>query len=216
MLSQSRHPLVACSVGLYWGLGHTLTIFLVGFPLLLLKIKLPPLVEAGFEGLVGIVLVALGLSTLIKWRGTILHFHPHRHGDQEHEHLHLHRPEERITYEEASEGGAQHWSRPHIHCHWATGWRPFLVGMVHGLAGSGAVAVLILTTFQTLGSAFYFLILFGVGSLMGMGVTALLIALPLTLAARQAKVLEHAFAVLTGLLSVGLGFYIFGQAIHIL
>ncbi len=210
MVSETNSRFQALRVGIAWGLGHSLTISLVGFPLLLFRLEMPLTVREYLEGLVGIVLVLLGASTLKRWAGKKVHRHPHRHGDWEHEHLHIH-PAGGSGSDSSHDHSVE---RDHSHATWLTGWRPLLVGMIHGLAGSGAVAVLILASCKHLMSAVLFLLLFSVGSLAGMAAIAYMIVLPVSLMASRARLLEKGFAILTGVASIGLGAYLIGSTMH--
>lgn len=138
--------------GLLWGLGHAGILLAVGLSLHLLRIQIPEAWMERGEALVGGMLVLLGFLATREHLGRRLHFHHHRHGEVVHGHFHHH----------AAEPG-------HDHAH---GYRlerqSFLVGMVHGLAGSGALLILAAASTQTLGGVLALLLSFGAGSLIGM------------------------------------------------
>jgi len=157
LVSQTKSIKRSSLFGVFWGLGHTTTLFVVGLLILVFKLAIPPRLALSFEFLVGVMLVALGLDVLRKvWREDP-HIHTHQHEDGvTHTHLHSH----------ADDGG-------HHHQH-----RSFLVGLVHGLAGSSALMLLVLTTVDSVWLGVIFILVFGAGTIVGMLITSTLIALP--------------------------------------
>src|SRR5215211_2271742 len=136
----SEHKSMARSslVGTFWGLGHTASLFAVGFIILLMKISIPEQVKPWMEMPVALMLVALGINTTFRAareRGWRIHTHVHSH-DQvpQHAHIHLH-------------NGDEH---DHEHRLFRLGRRPFVVGFVHGFAGSAALALPALATVPTI------------------------------------------------------------------
>lgn len=169
MVSQHR-SLGRCSlVGICWGLGHTATLFLVGVLVILFKVRIPERLALSMEFAVGIVLVALGASVLSGFLRRRVHAHVHRHGGGRHAHFHSH-------------AGGEH----HDHEHPAARYgRSVLVGMVHGLAGSAALMLLILATIRDPLVALLYIPVFGAGSILGMlGISGLL-GLPFVLTAER-------------------------------
>jgi ABC-type nickel/cobalt efflux system permease component RcnA len=125
IVSEHRNLKWASLVGAFWGLGHTLTLFVVGLLVIGLRLTISPRVALALEFLVAIMLALLGASIL--WRSfgpERLHLHAHNHNPETHVHFHLHGSKE----------------EDHSHPHPFKSMRkPFLVGMVHGLAGSAAL-----------------------------------------------------------------------------
>ena len=120
----------AARLGAWWGLGHATTLVLLGIPLIAFKAALPPWLEAGAEKAVGLVIVFLALRIAWKWLRGDYRSRPHSHAD------HAHDPRRRHLYR----SGGDH---PH---HRLRGPRQaFAIGTLHGLAGTGAVVVLLLT-----------------------------------------------------------------------
>jgi ABC-type nickel/cobalt efflux system permease component RcnA len=161
--------------GAVWGLGHTLTLLLVGGVCLLLRAAISERLAAAFEGAVGFMLLLLGADVLLRMRRRRIHLHVHRHDDGTvHFHAHSHAPEE------------AHDRDHHQHAH-GKGFplRALLVGMVHGLAGSAALLLVTLTTLSSAWLGVAYIAVFGVGSIAGMAVLAAVIALPLRGAARS-------------------------------
>ena len=155
--------------GAVWGLGHTITLLLVGGVCLLLRAAISERLAAALEGAVGVMLLLLGADVLIRMHRRRVHLHVHRHDDGTvHFHAHRHAPEE------------AHDRAHHQHAH-AQGFplRALLVGMVHGLAGSAALLLVTLTTLSSAWLGVAYIAVFGVGSIAGMAVLAAIIALPL-------------------------------------
>jgi ABC-type nickel/cobalt efflux system permease component RcnA len=149
-------------LGLAWGLGHAATLLTLGVPLVLLRRALPASVENVAEVLVGVVIIALALRLLVRWRRGYLHAHAHRHGDRWHAHPHAH---------EAARAGAAH---PHAHEHRhaeALGRTPlaaFGVGLLHGAGGSAAVTLLVVGAVPGRVHALAALALFAAGTIVSM------------------------------------------------
>jgi High-affinity nickel-transport protein len=148
-------------VGLLWGLGHSLSLLLIGGTLAVIERQLPEWCVQALELVVGLLLIALGLQSILRARvdgatGAVL---PHRHGVVHHAH--------KMT--------APHWhlgGRP-----WAIA--PLLIGMVHGLAGSGALAALVIPTLSTGMLRVQYVVLFGLGSTFGMAAVTAFLHFPL-------------------------------------
>ncbi|MBI2442658.1 MAG: sulfite exporter TauE/SafE family protein [Candidatus Levybacteria bacterium] len=181
MLTTSKNPLKAMLVGMFWGIGHTTTLFLVGLIVLVLHVSIPESVNTGLEGLVGIMLIFLGISTLRR-KTQSLHEHEHAHTDGD-KHTHLH---------------ANHTHRHH---------RSFLIGTIHGLAGSGVLMVLVLSTINSVLQGIIYIILFGAGSIAGMSVMSLLFGLPVRYSHRFERI-NQVLHVLLGFVSVGFGGFV--------
>ena len=186
LVSQTKSIKKSSLFGIFWGLGHTTTLFVVGLLILVFKLAIPPRLALSFEFLVGIMLVALGLDVLRKvWRDRS-HIHTHQHEDGvTHTHLHSH----------ADDGG-------HHHQH-----RSFLVGLVHGLAGSSALMLLVLTTVDSVWLGVIFILVFGAGTIVGMLITSTLIALPFKWMSNFAGI-DRILRLAAGVISVGLGIVI--------
>ncbi|MFA6220149.1 MAG: high frequency lysogenization protein HflD [Erythrobacter sp.] len=163
----------AASHGLSWGIGHTLTLLLVSVCALILGQSISPGFERRFELVVGFMLVALGLNLVWRMHRQKMHFHGHVHGgERPHFHGHSHRDE-----------AVDHRRSPHRHIHRLRP-RALFVGMIHGLAGSAALLVVTATQLHSWQSGLLYVVLFGTGSILGMTLLSLAIALPLRLAGR--------------------------------
>jgi sulfite exporter TauE/SafE len=177
LASDAGSPRRSAMVGALWGLGHLFTLFMVGSALIFLRGRVSPRVEWAFELAVALVLIWLGVHTIRKCFAGRFHFHTHEHGGYQHAHLHFHaKSEPEHTHEEhaGAHGDASH------------GPMSVLVGMAHGLAGTGALALLVLTSIPSRVLGIAYLLVFGFGALVGMAMFSALLGMPLSRAARQA------------------------------
>jgi len=185
----------ALANGFSWGFGHALMIGLAGSLAIALRAAVPGRLALAFEFAAGLMLVVLGVAAL---RGALrdrLHVHQHLHDDVAHAHLHFHA---------APHGRGAH--APHRHPHpFRLALRPFLVGSVHGLAGSAALALLVLATVPTALLGCLYLLLFGAGTTAGMMLMSLALGAPLVIARRRALWLSGALRAAAGLGSLGVG-----------
>jgi High-affinity nickel-transport protein len=225
IVSNQRGGMRAAWIGAFWGLGHTLTILVVGAGIIVFNLVIPVRLGLSMELSVAVMLVVLGGMNIAAFLRSmpaasvdpemealehsnpepeaVVHSHPHQHGDFLHSHPHGHEPER----------------HPHPPGPTPLAWldhalgrigvyqylRPLLVGIVHGLAGSAAVALLVLTTIRNSRWAIAYLLLFGVGTIAGM----MLITLGLASTFRAVSKLRQNFAgklaMASGLLSVAFG-----------
>src|SRR5436309_8954613 len=118
--SRGRTARAAARLGTAWGLGHATTLLLFGLPVLLFRSYLPHVVEQSAEALIGVIIVALAVRLLVRWRRGAYHVHLHQHGGRPHLHAHSH----------ARDAGHRH---PHP---LRTPRQAFGIGLVHGTAGS--------------------------------------------------------------------------------
>ncbi len=191
IVSRSRSLLRSALVGLSWGIGHTFTLFAVGFGVLVFKLTIPDRLSLSMEFVVGIILVLLGVPLVRRLVGNRTHIHLHQHGGKRHVHNHSHDN-----------------SPEHTHQHIR---RPLLIGMVHGLAGSGALTVLVLSTMSSVGQGLLFLLLFGVGSILGMLLFSGLISLPFRFTAGRSLRLNLWIQGVAGVISIVFGLFIIWQ-----
>ena len=191
IVSQRRSLWRSSLVGALWGIGHTAALLAAAVVVIGLHAGIPPRLAWGLELGVAVMLVGLGLNLLrTLWAGGTLHHHFHAHGSRAHLHVHLHGADEK-------DGG---------HHHLRTGRRPFFVGLVHGLAGSGALMLAVLATIPSPALALLYVMIFGAGSIAGMVAMSTLFGVPLALVggrfARVELVLRLGAAL--GSLAVGL------------
>ncbi|MEQ1870098.1 MAG: urease accessory protein [Vicinamibacterales bacterium] len=169
----------AARLGAWWGVGHTAALAVVGGALALLDRALPARLEQIFEFGVAVMLLLLGVRALRRaWFPS--------HSDDGHGiHVHLH-------------SGLQ----PHVHVGRHTYMlRPLTIGLVHGLAGSGALTALVMSSLPTGGLRFIYTILFGLASTLGMAIVSGVAGLSIARLTHSRSTLL-AMSVLTGTLSI--------------
>lgn len=184
------------SRGCAWGLGHTITLFFVCGAVILLGANLTSSREAQLEFAVGVMLVVLGSHVLWRlWRDRV-HFHVHQHQDKDpHFHAHSHKNADRAHVDDG-----------HDHSHQKRALSgPLLVGLVHGMAGSAGLLALAAASTQSPSIALGYVLIFGIGSILGMGMLSLMVYWPLRFAENSATVLHRAVIVIAGLVAIGIG-----------
>jgi len=174
LVAGAKNTMKSMVVGAAWGMGHSLALLVAGGTIILLDLRFPPEVSLVLEGAVGVMLILLGVRVFHGLaRGGVLHLHPHGHGDQVHLHPHIHGP---------GEGYSPGDTDPHHH-HVRRAPRPsrmsFMVGMVHGLAGSAGLTLILLPTIPTRAGSLLYLMLFGLGTVCGMALSTLVLSFPL-------------------------------------
>ena len=192
--------------GLTWGLGHSLTLFVLAGAAFLLGSAIPDALAQALEFAVGVMLVVLGGHLLWRlWRSN-LHLHVHQHeGDAPHLHVHSHTGD-----------AAPHARSVHGHGHYYQGvrsrthhqgfrWRTLLVGLMHGMAGSAALLLLAMTKVKDPARGLAYILVFGLGSMVGMAILSAVIAVPLTLSARFITWANRGLQVAIGVCTVCLG-----------
>ncbi|MDT7807777.1 MAG: hypothetical protein QOJ70_1590 [Acidobacteriota bacterium] len=181
-------------VGGLWGVGHTIALIIAGVAVILFHFRIGERTGRMLEFAVGLMLVALGANALRKLaRGGHLHLHVHRHGARAHIHPHIH------------DGSPE--TERHTHHGLGLGPRPLLVGMIHGLAGSAALMLLVLSTISSPLVGLLYIIIFGIGSVGGMMLMSALFGLPVYLTAARFTRVNLAVRGLAGLFSLSLGLF---------
>jgi len=197
LTSRSKSLSAAARLAAAWGLGHTLMLFAVGSVVISLDTVVPEQVARYLELGVGIMLVWLGYDVLSRLIRERIHFHAHRHdGDVTHFHAHSH----------AGEGA--HRRSPHDHRHAGMRSRAFVVGLMHGMAGSAALILLTLGQFDSLWPAFLYMALFAVGTMLGMVLLSVAISLPLQKLAGSLTWAHNALNAVTGSATIGFGIWL--------
>ena len=170
----SEHPSIIRSsfVGAFWGIGHAISLLVAGAAIVFLHIEISGGVGRALEFGVGIMLIALGVNALRKIvRGGQLHMHVHQHGGRLHAHPHVHENRQPDSISN------HHGLKMHR--------RPLIVGMIHGLAGSGALMLLVLSTIHQPLIALAYVVVFGLGATGGMMLMSALVGLPAILTAQR-------------------------------
>jgi high-affinity nickel-transport protein len=183
IVSRERSLRSAAVIGSLWGAGHTLTLLVVGGALLLFNIVIPPRLGLGFELGVALMLILLGVINLRAPR------------PQPHAHPHAHEGGALVQRLDGLLGGLRGYAL----------LRPLLVGLVHGLAGSAAVAILVMGTLKSPLWGLGYLLIFGAGTLAGMLLITLALALPLRLTALRFERFHRSLGLLAGAFSVAFG-----------
>lgn len=180
--------------GIAWGLGHTVTLFVVGGVVLLADVAMPERVALGLELVVGVMLVGLGIDVLVRMWRQRTHFHSHAHDGSAHFHAHRH------------DQAPRHDAVAHAHVHpRGLPVRALVVGLVHGMAGSAALVLLTLSTITSVWLGMGYILLFGLGSIAGMAVLSCAIAVPLRLSADRMAWASQALSGVIGVATIVLG-----------
>ena len=219
IVSRQRSVGTAALIGILWGIGHTLTILVVGGAIILFSLVIPPRIGLTMEFAVALMLILLGalnLTGIMRWvtdsfaggsgREGEIHSHPHSHGDYVHSHPHGHGPP---GHGHAEDETPLAWvDRTFGRLGLYQFLRPLVVGIVHGLAGSAALALLVLTTIRNPMWAFAYLVVFGVGTIAGMMLITAAIALPFAYTVKRFARVNRSLVVASGLLSLGFGLFL--------
>lgn len=168
IVTKRNRLLLAVKDGMYWGLGHTSTIFIIGLLMIVGKMAISEHTFSYFEAAVGLMLIVLGVFRLAKVF----------QNKQPHVHLHDHSDDHRLAYG---------------------------VGLVHGLAGSGTLIVLVMTQLETTLSAMSYLLIFGLGSVVGMLLASGVFSLPFSKRLTSNYTLQIALTLLSSVLCIGFG-----------
>ncbi|HVA84557.1 MAG TPA: hypothetical protein VNF28_06615 [Candidatus Binataceae bacterium] len=231
ILSRERRLAAATRIGVIWGLGHTLTVLAVGGAIVIFKLAVPVRLGLAMEFAVAITLILLGLGTVgalvrriaSRFFGTpppytedsledlpedlrealVVHSHAHTHDGAPHRHPHVHGADGEFHRDHVLGAGAATplaARRPLL--------RSFGIGLIHGLAGSAAIALLVLSAIPEPLWATLYLVIFCVGTIIGMGLITTAIATPLIVAARGMSSLHQRLVTGSGLLSFGFGLFL--------
>jgi high-affinity nickel permease len=215
IVTRQRSAWSAAVIGSLWGIGHTVTITLVGGAIIVFGVVIPPRLGLAMEFSVALMLILLGTLNLagITQRVTAMltpgpdvHAHPHSHSDYVHTHPHGHEPGSHGHTESATPLSRLDRVFGTLGAYQAV--RPLVVGLVHGLAGSAAVALLVLAAIRDPLWAVAYLLLFGVGTVAGMMLITAAIGVPFAYAAARAGTIHRYLGVASGLLSLGFGLFL--------
>jgi ABC-type nickel/cobalt efflux system permease component RcnA len=200
IVSQHKNVWRSAIVGAMWGAGHTASLLIVGAIVLSLRVAIPERVSGWLEFCVALMIIALGISAL--WRAlrksSEVHVHQHSHGGVSHKHVHFH--EKETQHSPAMQTA-------HSHAVARVGWKPVLIGTMHGLAGSGALTLLVLTQISSAWVGLLYLLIFGLGSIAGMLLMSGLIGLPFALTSRNLTSIHHRLQTVAAVLSIAFGFW---------
>lgn len=200
IVSQHRNVFHSALVGALWGIGHTASLLVIGAVVLSLRVAIPQNVSGWLEIGVAIMIIGLGISALRRAlrKNAEVHVHQHSHNGLSHTHVHFHEKETR--HEPAARS-------QHSHVVSRLGWKPVLIGMMHGLAGSGALTLLVLTQIGSPWIGFLYVATFGFGSIVGMLLMSGLIGLPFALASQKLTHFSRGIQTLAAVLSICFGIW---------
>lgn len=205
IVSRQKKIRLATLIGILWGIGHAVTITLVALPIILFSFVIPPRLGLGFEFLVGIMLSVLGLLNITgaSLRITRLYLptiHKHSHlgkNKKHHEHSHLH-------FFDSVNNTLHHLGLFQV-------VRPILIGLIHGLAGSTAIALLILSTIKDPKFASVYLFVFNFGVIFGMMLITTFLGVSAALIKKKSGAIHKHLVFICGILSFIFGLYIMYQ-----
>ncbi len=188
--SQTKKLWRSTLAGVFWGIGHTITLLVMGMIVIGMKGEIPEVWSMSLEFLVGIMLVYLGLSSVLAYRRKKVHVHQHAHGEIIHSHFHTHE----------SCGVHEHEHRD------VSLFRSVLIGFVHGLAGSAAMVLLTMSTVNSVWESCLYILVFGAGTIVGMLFFTTIIGIPFVVSANKFS-LNRALTQATGWISTAFGIY---------
>lgn len=204
LATQNRSVFQTMKQGIVWGFGHTVTLFLFGSIVLILGVVIPERFADALECAVGFMLLGLGIDVFRRMQKERIHFHLHQHDHAiPHFHAHSHAPD------------MPHTKAAHQHTHpQGFPYRAFIVGLMHGMAGSAALILLTLNTNMSPWMAINYIVIFGLGSILGMGVLSVVIAIPLWYSSRSLTRVHHSIQSVVGISTILLGGYVISQHTH--
>jgi high-affinity nickel-transport protein len=212
IVSQQKSIRRSAAIGIIWGIGHTLTIAVVGVGIIFFRVEIPTRLGLGMEWSVGVMLILLGAANMLGFLRAVPRSMLAAKQEIEPEHVHTH-------------GGVAH-SLPYEHDHThevpSVDWmdrtfgglglyqivRPLVVGIVHGLAGSAAIALLVLATIPSASWGIVYLLIFGLGTIAGMMFITAAVAVPFAYTARRVDGLNRNLRLASGLVSLIFGLFL--------
>ncbi len=208
IVSEHRNVFRSALVGGLWGVGHTASLVIVGVLVLVFRVAIPLRVANWLEFGVALMIIALGVlavARVLRKRADV-HLHRHSHDGQSHVHVHFH---EQGTEHANVAASPSLPAAPAAHSHAIRklGFKPLLVGAMHGLAGSAALTLLVLTQIPSMSLGLLYLALFGIGSTIGMLLMSGLIGLPFALSARRLSGFNYGLQTVAGGLSIAFGLW---------
>lgn len=176
--SQSRKLWQASLAGVFWGIGHTVTLFIIGLIFIMMKNDISEKWSLTLEFLVGIMLVYLGITAMLSIRKKQNHSHLHQHENM----IHLTKVKKSTYY------------------------KSLFIGFVHGIAGSGAMVLLTMSTVQSVWQGAVYIMVFGLGTVIGMLIFTTIIGIPFIISMKR-MVASKALILTTGMISTIFGIY---------
>lgn len=218
IVSRERDVRHAAIIGMFWGVGHSITLLLVGGAIVVFGLVIPHRLGLSLEFCVALMLIVLGVFNLrvalrsLRSKSASTkhdhHEHPHRHGDYIHSHPHGHAPDTHGHPEESVPPALLDRRFGDSKAYRAL--RPTLIGVVHGLAGSAAIALLVLPIVRDPVWALMYLSVFGAGTIAGMMLITTAIAVPFSYSVRFEFLHRHLGAA-AGVVSFSFGLFLVYQ-----
>jgi high-affinity nickel permease len=211
IVSERKRLLSSSIVGALWGIGHTAALVVVGFLVIALHVQIPDRIGLAMEFGVAAMLIILGINVLWKvFKGEVVHIHAHDHHGHKHIHPHIHP----VTTDHLHPVTPSHHESIRVRFmrrllkDASQNMRSIFVGVLHGLAGSAALMLIVLSTIASQQLAVLYIVVFGLGSIGGMMLMSTVIGLPFILTASRSFFLQRAVRVVAGLASVGFGVFL--------
>ncbi len=202
IVSESKNPLRSFWVGISWGLGHTTTLLIIGIAIIALRLTIPERMALLFEFSVGVMLVCLGIQVIYSFRKKKVHQHVHGHEEEAHHHFHSHlKSPEHVPEHHNTHGIGKPFLRR----------KSYVIGLVHGVAGSAALTLLVLASIESPIAGLAYILLFGLGSVISMGIMTVLIGLPFVISAGRLPNLNRTIQFAVGSLSILFGGFLMYQ-----
>jgi len=202
IVSEYKNPLRSFWVGISWGLGHTTTLLIIGIVIIALRLTIPERMALLFEFAVGVMLVGLGIQVIYSFRKKKVHQHAHGHEEEAHHHFHSHSKSPEHVPEHHNTHGI---GKPFLRR------KSYVIGLVHGMAGSAALTLLVLASIESPIAGLAYILLFGLGSVLSMGIMTVIIGLPFVISAGRLPNLNRTIQFAVGSLSILFGGFLMYQ-----
>ena len=190
LTADSKNARHASVLGMIWGVGHTIALALTGTLVLNMKWTVPDQFSLAMEAIVGLIIALLGVNLLWQsFQKITIHTHQHRHDGSTHAHVHVHGSD----------------TATHHHHGKGSKIKTVGVGFVHGLAGSAALSLTVMSTMPSTMLGVLYILVFGIGSIGGMLVMSTFLSLPFLYVPHS---LQHQVQCGAGLLAIGFGGYL--------
>jgi ABC-type nickel/cobalt efflux system permease component RcnA len=190
--SKSRKLWDASLAGVFWGIGHTATLFIVGIIIILMKGAISNTWSMSLEFLVGIMLVYLGITSILNTRKKKQHAHIQEE-DSAPDHVHNQNLNLNVNQEASMKKEFSY-------------YKSLVIGFIHGLAGSAAMVLLTMSTVDTVWQGSLYILIFGVGTTIGMLVFTTILGIPFVMS-KERFTLSGRLIMITGIISVLFGIY---------
>ena len=202
IVTECKNPLRSFWVGISWGLGHTTTLLIIGIAIIALRLTIPERMALLFEFAVGIMLVVLGIQVIYSFRKKKVHQHAHGHEEEAHHHFHSHSKSPEHVPEHHNTHGI---GKPFLRR------KSYVIGLVHGMAGSAALTLLVLASIESPIAGLVYIMLFGLGSVLSMGIMTVIIGLPFVMSAGRLPNFNRTIQFAVGSLSILFGGFLMYQ-----